>query len=150
MLLPCLRRISSTRPVRMLRDLLISVIWSQVISSTDDMLWVEKMTVEPLSRKPRISSFKRLALDRIETRKRLVEDQQLRFVQHRDDELDFLGHTLRKFVHLAVPPRFDAEFDEPLLEPHHRFVARKPFRRAKKTACSPTFIFLYRPRSSGR
>ena len=61
MLLPCLRRISSTRPVRMLRDLLISVIWSQ-ISSTDDMLWVEKMTVEPLSRKPRISSFKRLAL----------------------------------------------------------------------------------------
>ena len=39
----------------------MSVMWSQ-ISSTEDMLCVEKITVAPLSRSPRISSFSRLAL----------------------------------------------------------------------------------------
>ena len=61
MLVPCSRRICSRLPERMLCDLLISVMWSH-ISSTDAMLWVENITVAPLSRRASISSLRRFAL----------------------------------------------------------------------------------------
>ena len=35
---------------------------------------------------------------------------------HGGDELDFLLHSLGQFFHAAVPPRVDAEPDEPLLQ----------------------------------
>ena len=110
----------------MLRDLLVADLLDgrHVVGRKDDRRTLVAQAENLLLQK--------VGVDRIETRKRLVEDQQLRFVQHRDDELYFLGHTLRKFVHLAVPPRFDAEFDEPLLEPHHRFVTRKPLQAGEE------------------
>ena len=69
--------------------------------------------------------FQQIGVDRVEARERLVEDQQLGFVQDRDDELHLLGHAFRKFLNLLVPPLLDAEPDEPLLQPHDGFAARK-------------------------
>ena len=69
--------------------------------------------------------FQQIGVDRVEARERLVEDQQLGFVQDRDDELHLLGHAFRKFLHLLVPPLLDAETDEPLFEPRDGFAARK-------------------------
>ena len=69
--------------------------------------------------------FQQIGVDRVEARERFVEDQQLGFVQDRDDELHLLGHAFRKFLHLLVPPLLDAEPDEPLLQPHDGFAARK-------------------------
>ena len=68
--------------------------------------------------------------------KGLVEDQQLGFVEHRDDELHLLGHALRELFDLLVPPLLNAEFDEPLLQPHDGFAARKPFQ-----ACEENGLF---------
>ena len=57
-----------------------------------------------------------LCVDRVEARERLVKDEELWLVDHGGDELDLLGHTLREFLHLLVPPALDAESDEPFLE----------------------------------
>ena len=69
--------------------------------------------------------LQQVGVDRVETRKRLVEDQQFGFVQHRDDELHFLGHALRQLLDLLVPPVLNAELHEPLLEPYDGLAARK-------------------------
>ena len=132
---------SSTLPERMLRDLFISVMWSQ-ISSTDDMLCVEKMIVAPLSRRARISSLSRLALIGSKPEKgsskisssgswSTVTMNCTFWAMPFESSSTFLSH------HVSMP-----NF------PNHRFsrttASRResPFRRAKKTACSPTFIFL--------
>ena len=122
-------------------DLLMSVMWSHN-SSTDDMLWVEKMIVAPLSRRARISSFKRLALMGSNPEKgsskisnsgscntvtinctfwAIPFESSSTFLSHHDSMPNFSNHTFSPF---SASRR------------------ERPFRRAKKSACSPTFIFL--------
>ena len=144
----CLRS-SSTFPLKMLRLLLMSVMLSH-ISSTEAMLWVEKITVAPLSRRPSISFLSRVAFmgsnpekgsSNIRSLGRCrtvimnwtfcaipLESSSTR-LSHQDRMPNFPNHSLSS---LAASDRL------------------RPFSRAKNIACSPTFIFLYRPRSSGR
>ena len=76
--------------------------------------------------------LQQVGVDRVETRKRLVEDQQFGFVQHRDDELHLLGHALRQLLDLFVPPVLNAELHEPLLEPYDGLAARKALQPGEK------------------
>ena len=79
----------------------------------------------PLVAQSQYLVFQQVGVDGVESRKGFVEDQQLGFVEHRDDELHLLGHALRELLDLLVPPVLNAEPDEPLLQPHDGFAARK-------------------------
>src|SRR6266403_3130762 len=63
-----------------------------------------------------------LRVHRIETRERLVENHQVRVVEHRRDELDLLLHPLRELVDAAQSPLGEAQSLEPCLGP----LARPP------------------------
>ena len=53
----------------------------------------------------------------VESAERFVQDEQLRFMDNRDDELHLLLHSLRQLFQLLVPPRHDVELLEPIGEP---------------------------------
>ena len=89
--------------------------------------------------------FQQVGVDGVESRKRFVEDQQLGFVEHRDDELHLLGHALRELFDLLVPPLLNAEFDEPLLQPHDGFAARKTFEACEEDGLFADLHFLVKP-----
>ncbi len=55
-------------------------------------------------------------IHRVETAEGLVEDQQVRVVDHGRDELHLLLHPLGELLHLAVVPAHDVE----PLEPDHQ------------------------------
>src|SRR5438552_2827605 len=55
-------------------------------------------------------------VDRIEARKRLVQDQDLGVVDDRRDELDLLLHALRELVHLLFQPLAKLELLDPLAD----------------------------------
>ncbi len=76
--------------------------------------------------------FQEVGIDRVESREGLIEDQQLGLVQHRDDKLHLLGHTLRELLDLLVPPRLDAELLEPHLQPLQCIAARKTLEAGKE------------------
>nr|DAO23843.1 MAG TPA: hypothetical protein [Caudoviricetes sp.] len=76
--------------------------------------------------------LEQVGVDRVETRKGLVEDEQFGLVENRHDELHLLGHALGELLDLLVPPVLDAEFHEPLLQPHDGLVARQPFQAGEE------------------
>ena len=57
-----------------------------------------------------------LGVDGIQATEWLVQDEQLRPMQHRGDELNLLGHPLAQIPHLAVPPPFHFQALEPTLQ----------------------------------
>ena len=59
-------------------------------------------------------------VDRVETGEGLVEDEDLRLVEHRADELDLLLHALGELLHLLVAPGGEVDPSEPLVDPGHR------------------------------
>ncbi|EJX00410.1 hypothetical protein EVA_11486 [gut metagenome] len=52
-------------------------------------------------------------IDRIETRKGFVEDEQRRLVKYGDDKLHLLLHTLGEFFEFLVPPGHDTKLRKP-------------------------------------
>ena len=58
-----------------------------------------------------------VGIDGVEAAERLVEDEQLRLVQHGDDELHLLLHAFGELLDRAVPPVTDFQAVEPLVQP---------------------------------
>jgi hypothetical protein len=81
-------------------------------------------------------------VDRVEPAEGLVEDQQVRLVEHGRDELDLLLHALAEFLAALVPDA--GEFD--FLEPRGDLVVESrgdtPLSRPMWRRNCPTFIFL--------
>ena len=145
---PAARRISATEPESMLCDLFISVMWSH-ISSTDAMLCVENITVAPRSLRPRISSFRRLAFMGSKPENGSSKIKSLGSCTTVDINCTFWAIPFDRSSTLRV---HQSAISKRLNHARSLFSASRlsrPFRRAKNTACSPTRIFLYRPRSSG-
>src|SRR6266513_2527239 len=73
-----------------------------------------------------------LGVHRIESRERLVENHEVRLVQHGRDELHLLLHPFRKLVDAAQPPLGQAESLEPFIGPLPRAPPVDAFHLAKK------------------
>ena len=115
--------------------------WSQ-ISSTDDMLCVEKITVDPLSRRARISSLRRLALIGSKP-----EKGSSKISSSGSWSTVTMNCTFWAMPFESSSTFLSHQFSMPNLR--NQLLSRvtasrrgRPFRRAKKMACSPTFIFL--------
>ena len=80
------------------------------------MSCVEKTIVVPGFLEVEHGVLEDFGIDGVEARKRLVEDQELRLVEHRRDELDLLGHPLRQAVDLLVDPGGKPQPFEPLVD----------------------------------
>ena len=86
----------------------------------------------PSVAQPQNLLLEQIGVDRIEAREGFVEDQQLGFVQHRDDKLDLLRHSFRQLLDPPVPPRSDVEPVEPQPQTAHRHGARQPLEPREK------------------
>ena len=86
----------------------------------------------PAVAQPQNLLFEQIGVDRVEARKGFVEDQQFGFVQHRDDELYLLRHSLRQLLDATVPPRRDVEPVEPHPQAAHGLGTRQPFEPCEK------------------
>lgn len=71
--------------------------------------------------------FENIDIDGVKAGEGFVEDQELRLVDHRDDELYLLLHPLAKLFHFLVPPCFDFEAAEPMPQAGHGVVPRQSF-----------------------
>src|SRR6476659_8556743 len=71
-------------------------------------------------------------VDRIESRERLVQDQDLRIVDDGRDELDLLLHPLRELIHFLLEPRLQLEFLGPVGDPLPRVFAGNLLDRRQK------------------
>ena len=71
--------------------------------------------------------FQEVGVDRVETRERLVENEQFGLMKHRNDKLNLLRHTLRQILDLLVPPLLDAEAHKPLTQTEQCLVAFQAF-----------------------
>ena len=83
-----------------------------------------------------------LAVDRIETAERLVEEDQLGVVEQGAGELDLLLHALGEVLDLVIGPVVEPEPLEPRVGPLSGGFRRRPLISARKTRWSTTFIFL--------
>ena len=81
-------------------------------------------------------------VDRIQPRRRLVQDQQLGPVDHRGDELHLLLHALRQRLDLRVLPLRQAHPLEPARPCSRAADSRMPRSAPKKTITSIAVIFL--------
>ena len=72
-------------------------------------------------------AFQQLCIDGVETGERFVKNEQRGFVQHCDDKLHLLLHTLGEFFQLLVPPRHDVEAFKPLVQALFGLLRGKPF-----------------------
>src|SRR5262245_11351069 len=61
--------------------------------------------------------FDERRVDRVEPREDLVQDEDLRIVDDRRDELDLLLHPFREFIHFLVEPGAKLQLVEPLGDP---------------------------------
>src|SRR5207253_7309459 len=61
--------------------------------------------------------LQRLGIDRIEPAERLIEDDEIRIVQQRADELYLLLHTARELVDLGQSPVLLRSFQRQSLQP---------------------------------
>jgi len=95
------------------------------IRSAFSMTCVLKMTVLPRALSSTTGVLERLGIDRVETAERLVENDQLRIVKQRGDELDLLLHAARQLVHLRQTPvavtAGQREALEPFVDSFRRF-----------------------------
>ena len=57
-----------------------------------------------------------VGINRVEARKRLVQDNQLGVVQHRGNELHLLLHAFAQFLHRLIYPVLEVETGYPLLD----------------------------------
>src|SRR5947207_1310499 len=73
-----------------------------------------------------------LGVHRIESRERLVENHEVRLVQHGRDKLHLLLHPFRKLVDAAQPPLGQAESLEPFIGPLPRAPPVDAFHLAQK------------------
>ena len=124
--------------------------WSTSFSACS-IWWVENSTVRPLARISSTDLAQHLGVDRVEAAPRLVEDHQLGLVDQRGRELDLLLHALatgpgscswstaRGRADRATARRAGAASLRP-----------RPRSSPMNSTMSTTFIFGYRPRSSGR
>ena len=87
---------------------------------------MEKMIVLPLRAEVEEVVLISATLMRVEARERLVEDQDLRVVDDRRDELDLLLHALGELVDLLVEPGAQLHLVEPVRDPLLRASRGRP------------------------
>ena len=140
---------SISLPSNIFLDSWIKAIWSQS-SSTDSIRWVEKITVAPSSLNCNISSLIKLALMGSNP-------------ENGSSKIKSLGWcktVTTNWIFCAIPLESSSTFlshQWPISNLSNQYFKRflaseydRPLSCAKYRACSPTFMDLYSPRSSGK
>jgi len=66
-------------------------------------------------------------IDGIKPGKRFIQNDTLRLVQHRADELHFLSHAFAEILYFFMPPIFDFKFLKPNFDSCQRIIATETF-----------------------
>ena len=94
--------------------------------------------------------FEPFLIDRIESRERFVEDNQIGRVDDRADELDHLRHAFRHLADLFVDDAFESEFGHEARRPAPPFRPVEPAQRAHESDCLARFHARVQPAFFGQ
>src|SRR5213083_1893219 len=117
---PCIRLMSESAPSTSFRPRAMMQLLAQLFGLLHDV--GREQDRLPAAAQVEHGVLHHLSIDGIEPRERLVENQEIRVVEHGRDELHLLLHSLRQLVDPAQSPLSEPESLEPLPGP----LARPP------------------------